>query len=275
MKVGVLIVVNDAEIEEKFKRVHDLGLESCQITCWNHSILTDETAEKINAACKKYGIKISTVWVGWSGPTAWNFTEGPSVLGIVPVEYRYSRMKQLIHGSDFAKKLGVNQIATHFGFLPENPADAQYMPILAAIRMLADHCKANGQYLLFETGQETPVTILRFIEDSERDNLGVNLDAANLIMYGKANPVDSLTVFGKYVRDVHAKDGDYPTNGRRLGEEKALGEGSVNYPAFVKKLREVGYDGPLTIEREIEGEKQTQDILKAKAMLEALIAENA
>ena len=90
-------------------------------------------------------------------------------------------------------------------------------------------------------------------------------------MYGKANPVDALTVFGKYVRDVHAKDGNYPTNGRCLGPETPLGEGSVNFPAFVAKLKEVGYDGTLIIEREIHGDKQIQDILAAKKLLEELI----
>lgn len=271
MKIGVLIVMCDDVVEEKFQKVHELGFDSCQITCWNHSILTDEYAKRINAACEKYGITISTVWVGWSGPTAWNFTEGPVTLGIVPVDYRYDRMKELMHGSDFAKKLGVKQIATHFGFLPENPTDAQYPSLVAAIKLLAVHCKANDQYLLFETGQETPITIVRTIEDTGCDNLGINLDPANLIMYGKANPVDAVGVFGKYVRDVHAKDGDYPTNGRQLGSERALGKGSVNFPALVAKLKEVGYDGPLTIEREISGDEQIKDILAAKKMLEELI----
>jgi sugar phosphate isomerase/epimerase len=271
MNVGVLIIVNNKDVEAKFKQVHDLGFKSCQITCWNHSVLDDELAEKINMLCEKYQIKISTVWVGWSGPTAWNFTEGPVTLGIVPPDYRYDRMKEIMHGSDFAKKLGVGQIATHFGFLPESPTDPQYTPILAAIKYLARHCKANGQKLLFETGQETPVTILRFIEDSGMDNLGINLDPANLILYGKANPVDAVGIFGKYVCDVHAKDGNYPTDGRNLGKETPLGEGSVNFPALIAKLKEVGYDGPLTIEREIEGDEQIRDILKAKSMLEELI----
>lgn len=271
MKVGVLIIVNDTDVEPKIKQVRELGFDSCQITCWNHSVLTEETAANIKAACKKYNVEISTVWVGWSGPSIWNFTEGPVTLGIVPVEYRFERMKEIMHGSDFAKMLGVGQIATHMGFLPENPTDPQYAPVLSAIRVLARHCKANGQYLLFETGQETPVTILRFIEDSGCDNLGVNLDPANLILYGKANPVDSLKVFGKYVRDVHAKDGRYPTNGLRLGEETALGEGDVNFPALIAALKELGYDGTLTIEREISGDEQVRDILAGKALLESLI----
>lgn len=271
MKIGVLVVVNDTEIEQKFKRVSDFGIKSCQITCWNNKILNEDLAARINAACEKYGITISTVWVGWSGPTAWNFTEGPITLGLVPPEYRYVRIEELKRGSDFAKMLGVNQIATHFGFLPENPTDPNFAPVVAAIKTVARHCKANGQYLLFETGQETPVTLLRTIQAVGTDNLGINLDPANLIMYGKANPVDALTVFGKYVRDVHAKDGCYPTDGNNLGPEMPLGKGSVNFPAFVAKLREVGYDGPLTIEREIEGEEQARDIEMAKEMLEALI----
>ena len=115
------------------------------------------------------------------------------------------------------------------------------------------------------------MTLLRVIEDSGMDNLGINLDPANLILYGKANPVDALTVFGKYVKDVHAKDGNYPTNGRSLGEEKKVGEGSVNFPALIAKLKEIGYDGTLTIEREISGEQQAKDIKDTKAYLEGLI----
>lgn len=271
MKIGVLIVIRDRNVEEQFKRVHDLGLSSCQITCWNHSILDEELAADILFCCDKYGINISTVWIGWSGPCVWNFVDGPCVIGIVPQEYRYDRIRELCHGSDFAKMLGAKQIATHFGFLPESPADPQYLPILSAIKHIADHCKKNGQYLLFETGQETPTTILRFIEDSGRDNLGVNFDTGNLIMYGKANPVDALDVIGKYVRDVHIKDGRYPSSGRNLGPETAYGEGKVDFPAIINGLKALGYDATLTIEREIEGEKQTNDILMAKKMLEALI----
>ena len=76
------------------------------------------------------------------------------------------------------------------------------------------------------------------------DNLGINLDPANLILYGKGNPVDALDVFGKYVRDMHGKDGFYPTDGKNLGEEVPVGEGKVNFPALIAKLKELGYDGP-------------------------------
>lgn len=273
MKIGVLINLHDTTetIDEKFKKVKDYGFESCQLCCWDMSQYTDEIAEKVNNACKAHGVTISTLWAGWSGPIKWNFYDGPCTLGLVPASYRDVRIRELKQGSDFAKKLGVTNVATHMGYLPENPCTEQYHDVVCAIRSVAEHCKKNDQYLLFETGQETPVTLLRTIEDIGTDNLGINLDPANLIMYGKANPVDALDVFGKYVRDVHAKDGIYPIDGKKLGREKPLGEGKVNVPALIKRLKEVGYDGPLTIEREISGEEQAKDILKAKALLEELI----
>ncbi|MBE6557225.1 MAG: sugar phosphate isomerase/epimerase [Ruminococcaceae bacterium] len=271
MKLGTIIRFNTVEMEEKIRQVSELGFSHCQITCWDMSLYTEENAKRIREACEKYAVKISTLWCGWSGPTAWNFTEGPLVLGIVPVEYRFERMKDLMKGSDFAKLLGVDKIATHLGFLPENPTDPNYRPVLAAVRAIAKYCKANEQSFIFETGQETPTTLLRLIEDSEYDNLGINLDPANLIMYGKANPVDALDVFGKYVMDVHAKDGDYPTCGAKLGKEQPLGQGKVNFPVLVAKLKELGYDGTLIIEREIKGDEQIRDIKMAKDMLEELI----
>ncbi len=83
--------------------------------------------------------------------------------------------------------------------------------------------------------------------------------------------VDALDLIGKYVRDVHGKDGLYPTNGRELGKETPLGAGKVNFPRLVARLKELGYDGPITIEREISGEEQKRDIISAKAILEQLI----
>ena len=83
--------------------------------------------------------------------------------------------------------------------------------------------------------------------------------------------MDALEVFGEYVRGIHGKDGLYPTDGHQLGKEVPLGQGKVNYPAFVAKLKEVGYQGDITIEREISGEEQKKDIIMAKKILDELI----
>jgi sugar phosphate isomerase/epimerase len=113
---------------------------------------------------------------------------------------------------------------------------------------------------------------VRAIRDVGLDNLGVNFDAANLILYGKANPVDAVESLAPYIQGVHAKDGLYPTSPERLGAEVPIGQGKVNFPLLIEQLKRIGYKNPLTIEREIRGEKQTADILAAKAFLEKLIA---
>ena len=272
MKLGVLVNLNaQSDIVEKIQKVHDMGFSYCQISCWDTGCYTDENADRIKAACAEYGVTVSTLWAGWSGKGFWNFYEGQHTLGLVPEAYRFQRIQDLKAGSDFAKKLGVDQIATHAGFIPEDPTTEKYHGVVYAIREVASYAKDNGQYFLFETGQETPITLLRMIQDVGLDNLGVNLDPANLICYGKANPVDALDTIGAYVRDVHAKDSLYPTDGHALGKETPLGEGKVNFPAFIAKLKELGYDSYITIEREISGEQQTKDILSGKALLESLI----
>jgi L-ribulose-5-phosphate 3-epimerase len=270
MKLGVIISLTQ-QPEGEFEKVHTFGFPTCQLNGWNQALFTDEMAARVLDASVRYSVEISAFWCGWEGPAVWNQTEGPLTLGLVPVTYRADRLKMLMKGSDFARKIGVTDFITHVGFIPENPNDPEYRSLVSALRYLAEHCQRNGQYFLFETGQETPVTLLRAIEDIGLPNLGVNLDPANLILYGKGNPVDALDVIGKYVRGVHAKDGLYPTTGRQLGEEVPLGQGKVNIAALVEKLKILGYTGPLTIEREISGPRQEADIRAAKKLLEELL----
>ncbi len=270
MKIGVQTFLGN-DMREKFAKIREMGFDNCQLTNWNKDLHTEEYAKLVNDAAKEYGITITAHWCGWRAPAVWNFTEGPKTLGIVPKEYRAERVAELKRGAEFAEMIGVTDVITHAGFLPECPTDPTYPEILETLIDLCEYCKAHGRYFLFESGQETPTTLLRFIEAIGTGNVGINLDSANLILYGKANPVDALDVIGKYVRGIHAKDGFYPTNGMELGREVKVGEGKVNFPVFVKRLKEVGYDGALTIEREISGEQQIKDILETKAFLETLI----
>lgn len=272
MKIGVCVNLRDMDsIEKSFRDLKAEGFDSCQLICWSAELFTDENALKIVDLCKKYSVEISAFWCGWEGPAEWNFYAGQTTLGLVPREYREVRIKNLCAGSDFAKKMGVTDVVTHMGFIPENPYDSEFEPFCDAVRVVALHCQKNGQYLLFETGQETPVTMLRCFETVGCDNLRVNLDTANLILYGKANPVDALNVFGKYVRNLHAKDGCYPTNGHDLGEEKRIGDGMVDFEALFVKLKEFNYDSYVTIEREISGDEQIKDIRFAKDYLQRII----
>ena len=274
MKIGVCVNFDEIDVmSRKFKDLKSEGFDNCQLVSWKPELWSDENSEIIKNLTEENGITISAFWCGWEGPCVWNFYDGQITLGLVPPEYRTMRIKNLCDGADFAHKLGVKNVVTHMGFIPENPNDPQFAPFCVAVRQVAEHLKKNNQNLLFETGQETPVTMLRCFEKVGMDNLGVNLDTANVILYGKANPVDALDVFGKYVMNIHAKDGLYPTNGHDLGREVRIGDGKVDFKALFKKLHELGYDSYVTIEREIEGEKQTEDIRYAKKYLESIINE--
>lgn len=274
MKIGVCVNFDEIDVmSRKFKDLKSEGFDNCQLISWKPELWTDENLEILKNLTEENGITISAFWCGWEGPCVWDFYDGQITLGLVPPEYRTMRIKNLCDGADFAHKLGVKNVVTHMGFIPENPNDPQFAPFCVAVRQVAEHLKKNEQNLLFETGQETPVTMLRCFEKVAMDNLGVNLDTANVILYGKANPVDALDVFGKYVMNIHAKDGLYPTNGHDLGQEVRIGDGKVNFKALFKKLHELHYDSYVTIEREIEGEKQTDDIRHAKKYLGDIIAE--
>jgi len=133
--------------------------------------------------------------------------QGPSTIGLVPPKTRAARIDALRQVSDFAKLLNISQVQTHCGFIPEDPADPLYPGAVEAIRAVAQHCRSNGQHFLMETGQETPTTMSRMIRDVAMPNLAVGLDTANLILYGKANPVDAVDILGPHVRSIHAKDG--------------------------------------------------------------------
>lgn len=271
INIGICIRHEGTGMEEEFRKARDMHFAHCQLISWKPELWTDEEAEHISALTKQYGITITAFWCGWEGPKSWNFTEGPETLGIVPVAYRAQRVKNLMDGAAFAKKIGVNDVVTHMGFMPENMTDPAYPGVMIAIKKLAEHLKKQEQNLLFETGQETPVVLLRLFETIGTGNLYINLDPANLILYGKGNPVDALDVFGDYVRGVHAKDGLYPTNGLELGREVRLGDGKVNFPALIKGLKAHGFDGSLTIEREISGDKQIVDINYARDLLTNII----
>lgn len=274
MKIGTCIYMDDEKpLKQKFETLQKNGFSSCQLISWRPEKRTAEAEALIKELTVRCGITVTAFWCGWEGPCVWDFYEGQTTIGLVPPEYRETRIKNLCDGADFAHKLGIEDVVTHMGFIPESPFDPNWHGFCEAVKTVALHCRENGQNLLFETGQETPVAMLRCFEEVGTDNLGVNLDTANLILYGKANPVDSLSVFGKYVRNIHAKDGFYPTNGHYLGAEARIGDGMVDFRRLFTELYKLGYNRYVTIEREIEGEQQQIDILYAKKYLSDIINE--
>ena len=273
MELGLVIVPFGAP-EQHIRRVQQLGFSNCFLSLDGYiGGFTPEVVGQFRDLLAKYSITATTVEVVGPKPLEWNFMRGPSTIGLVPPKTRAARIDALRQVSDFARQLGVAQVQTHCGFIPEDPADPLYPGAVEAIREVARHCQANGQYFLMETGQETPTTMSRMLRDVAMPNLAVGLDTANLILYGKANPVDAVDILGPHIRSIHAKDGRWPTNPSELGEEVLIGKGLVDFRQVFTKLHRLGYTGAVTIERETSGPQQIEDVRQEKLYLERILHE--
>lgn len=267
LRLGLIIGIGK-DPDAALKKVHDLALPTCQAYVEEFE---DGLAGRLTKALGKYGIEATSVVVGGPGKEIWDFYEGPVTIGLVPRETRAARIAHIKKASEFAKQCGVAAVQTHCGFIPENPNDLLYQEAVAAMREVAEYCRRNGQNFRYETGQETPITLVRAILDVGLDNQGVNFDLANLILYGKANPVDAIEILAPHVQGIHAKDGLWPTNPKDLGKEVAIGKGKVDFPRIIARLKELKYPGAVTIEREISGPQQMEDVRGAKEYLQRLI----
>jgi len=273
MDLGLIISPFGAP-EATFKRVREIGFNNCFLSLDAYiGSFTKQVADQFGDLLTKYSLVATTVEVVGPPPLEWNFLRGPSTIGLVPPGTRAARIDALRQASDFAKLLGISQVQTHCGFIPEDPADPLYPGTVEAIRTVTQHCQSNGQYFLMETGQETPTTMSRMIRDVGLPNLAVGLDTANLILYGKANPVDAADILGPHVRSVHAKDGRWPTDPSKLGEEVLIGKGLVDFKQVFTKLHRLGYTGAITIERETSGPQQIEDVRQEKIYLEKILRE--
>jgi L-ribulose-5-phosphate 3-epimerase len=264
----VVSVPEGGDPDSAVAKVHKLGLPTCQVVVGEPSL---KLAVELRSALDRYNVEATTLISLGPKPLVFNLSEGPITIGLVPREYRTQRIENLQRTSDMAKQCKIPAVHTHCGFIPENPNDPLYGEVVSAIRKVAAYCQNNGQLFLFEAGQETPITLRRAIGDVGLPNLGVNLDTANLILYGKGNPVDALDVIGNYVRGLHAKDGLFPTDPRGLGAEVPIGQGKANFPQIIERLKQLGYRGPITIERETEGPQQLEDVRKSSGYLKGLI----
>ncbi len=262
MELGVLSSFTE-DGSNPFDVIARYGVATTQLNNWDMSKWTRENAEKVKRDLKSSGVRLAALWTGYSGTVIWDLIDGPDTMGLIPEYTRKRRIADLKAGADFAAMVGAPAIITHCGFIPETPKCHLYMEVLDVLGEIAEYCQKLGLEFWFETGQETPVTLLRTIEDIGLPNLGINLDTANIILYGKGNPVDALDVFGKYVRNLHIKDGVYPQNGHKLGHETPIGQGKVDFAKVITKLHELGFTGELVVEREITGEQQAKDIMTA------------
>lgn len=275
--IGVFTSV-DAGLGVHLDVAKDLGIPTVQVHSPHAGTRNQAAADKFLSQCRAAGITITCVFGGFEGESYADIPTTARTVGLVPEQTRQARAQEMKEISDFTKLLGCDTVGMHIGFVPSDRSSTNYQGLLQITRNLLDHVAKNGQKLHLETGQETAEHLLEFIHDVERSNLFINFDPANMILYGTGNPIDALKKVGQFVRSVHCKDAKWApeaVRGKEWGTEVALGEGDVGMEAYLRTLKEIGYQGPLTIEREIahDRERQRRDIGTASALLQRLRAQ--
>lgn len=263
--IGVISSINKPE--EDIRKIREFGFDYFQAGVGEYN---PEMANRIVSNCGKYKVSPLTLVCMGPGPYIWNLIEGPSTIGLIPREFRDLRIRHLKDGIDFCRETGFSGVLAHFGFIPENPKEVLYVEFIEIMKDIAEYALKRGKDIYFETGQETPVTLLRTIEDIGAPNIYVNLDVGNLLLYGKANPLDGLQVLNRYVRSLHAKDADYPTNPRELGKEYPIPEGKVDFQGIIAKLKKSDFAGCIVIENELSTNSR-EYLSRTKKYLENLI----
>lgn len=196
-------------------------------------------------------------------------------VGLLPPKSRSERVVRTAEVAGIAASLGIPSVAAHIGFVPEDRSRLEYRDLCVAVRDICDSLAAHNQSFALETGQETAPALLAFMEDVGCPNLKVNFDPANMILYGTGDPISALQLLISHVVSVHCKDATGPTKAGSLGTERAPGSGEVNFRDFLRTLRDDGYEGILSIEREeSDTERRMNDIRHAVQFLRDLGAAN-
>ncbi|TWU56208.1 sugar phosphate isomerase/epimerase family protein [Rubripirellula reticaptiva] len=264
--LGVFASV-DAGLGVAWNVISELKVPTIQLHAPNPDKRNTASAQSLADQLADMGVRCTAVFGGFDGESYADIPTVVKTIGLVPESTRPARLQEMKDISDFTKALGCDAIALHLGFVPEGPSADGYDGIVAVTRDLCDHAAANDQFLHLETGQETADGLLEFIHHVDRANLKINFDPANMILYGTGEPIEALRKVAKHVRSIHCKDGTWSDQpGVTWGKEVPLGQGDVNMESYLRTLREIGYEGPLTIEREI-----PQDPARQKAEIGAAI----
>lgn len=256
--IGVFASI-DAGLGVQLPVARELGVPTVHLHTPKKASRTPQRAQEFLQQLKDFGLTITVVFAGFEGESYADIPTTARTVGLVPPDTREERKRELLEIADFAKMLGVDAVGLHVGFIPHDRSDPNYQAVKQALQEACDHCARQGQRIHLETGQETAEALLQFLEDVGRDNLFINFDPANMILYGTGDPIPALKKVGRYVRSVHCKDAKWAAQpGKEWGTEVPFGTGDVNAELFLRTLAEIGYDGPLTIEREIPQEPERQ-----------------
>ncbi len=242
------------------------GLSHVQLGLAGLSVLDDKRKLHELDHLQAAGIAITGGMVGFQGEDYSTIANIPKTGGFVPDQDWPVRRSITQQAAQLAQDLRLPHISAHVGFVPPR-GQGNYQTVRDRIREIADLFAKHNLTLLMETGQEKAEELLEFLHDLNRDNVFINFDPANMILYGAGEPIAAIKTLGKFIRHVHVKDATPSAKpGVDWGEEVPFGTGQIGPKRFLQALHEVGYTGPLCIEREA-GNQRLADV---KTAIEAL-----
>jgi len=257
--------------DELFARLKQFALKVIQLGLIDPEWLKPAVVDQVERQLKSSGIEVQASFFGFPGEDYSSIPRIRETGGLAcDFEARLAAVREVIK---ITRRLGIKAVGGHAGFVPEDPKDPQYAVMIKRIGQVADEMNAAGLRLLLETGQETPEGLLQVLKDLGRKNVGINFDPANILLYGVGEPIEAARKLGPHIASIHAKDATASGKKDVWGTEKLLGEGTVNYPKFLRALRKVGFAGPLIIECEIPGTDPIRNVTHAKDRLKPWLAE--
>jgi sugar phosphate isomerase/epimerase len=257
----------------ELRRILDrLGVNVIQIACGDPVHASWEEGDAMPEAARAAGFEMTAAMLGFPGE---DYTTPQTIKetgGFGNPATRKERLERLDWALDRTKRLGIDLLTLHGGFLPE-PDDADRKPFLDTLGEAAARAKAQGITLGLETGQETADLLRRTLDDLRCDNVKVNFDPANMLLYDMGDPIRAVEILGPDISSVHCKDANRPATRGEWGEEVPLGQGQVDMRRFVETLKKVGYQGPLVIEREVgDQEARVRDCAHGIQVLRDILA---
>ena len=219
--------------------------------------------------CAQRGIEIVSGMFGAAGEDYTTMESIRRTGGLVPDSTWEENWRKMPVLAELARSLKLRLVTFHAGFIPEEERYPAFAKLIDRLRRVADLFSDHGIELAFETGQESALMLLEFLQKLERRSVGVNFDPANMILYDKGDPIDALQTLAPHLKQCHLKDAIKTRQPGVWGEEVVLGTGQVNWRAFFKTLEPINFGGYLAIEREA-GNQRLQDMQAARQFVESL-----
>lgn len=258
--IGICTWSLNNNVDQVFRILEKSGLSSLHLDA--------SALDSFHDRIKESGIAITSTMVSFPQEDYSTLDSIRETGGIIPDDRWEQNCQIVLDAIRATSDLGVEYLSFHAGFIDHENAEG-FRKFCEHISELADIATDHGISLLLETGQETAEDLRYFLDVIEHPAIGVNFDPANMILYGKGDPIEAIRVLAPWIKHVHIKDATASPVPGEWGQEVPWGEGDVDTAAFFRALDGIGFHGALAIEREA-GEQREQDILKAVKRLEAM-----